>query len=161
MLYYKTGNYSAAEPLYVRALEIRTRQLGSNHPHTAQSLNNLASLYYKIGQYSKAEILYTQSLAIREQQLGADSLEIATSLNNLAAVYQSMRRYSDAEQLYTRSLAIRAQHLGTDHKKTKKVQLDFLDFLQQVVNTGQVDRLSNLPLTQALLQKMQERVNKR
>jgi tetratricopeptide (TPR) repeat protein len=111
-------------------------------------------LYYKTGQYSKAEVLYTQSLAIREQQLGGEHLQIATSLNNLAFVYQSMQRYGEAEQLYTRSLTIRAQHLGADHPKTQKVQLDFLDFLQQVVNTGQVDRLSNLPLTQALLQKM-------
>ena len=129
--------------------------MGKDHPHTAQSLNNLASLYYKSNRYSEAETLYIQSLAIREQHLGANHLQTATSLNNLALVYQSMERYSDAEQLYTRSLAIRAQHLGADHPKTQKVRLDFLDFLQQVVNTGQVDRLSALPLTQALLQKMQ------
>jgi tetratricopeptide (TPR) repeat protein len=112
-------------------------------------------LYYKTGHYTKAELFYTQSLAIREQHPGTDRLQLATSLNNLALVYRSMKRYGEAEQLYTRSLAIRAQHLGADHPKTQKVQLDFLDFLQQVVNTGQVDRLSDLPLTQALIQKMQ------
>ena len=123
-------------------------------------MNNLASLYYKTEQYDAAETLYRQSIAIKERHLGANHPQIATSLNNLAFVYQSMQHYADAEQMYTRALAIRAQQLGADHPKTQKVQLDFLDFLEQVVNTGQVDRLSDLPLTQALLRKMQGRVDR-
>jgi tetratricopeptide (TPR) repeat protein len=154
-LYYKTEAYDAAEPLYIRALEIRQRQLGDGHPHTAQSLNNLASLYCKLERYHEAEQLYIRSLAIREQYLGVNHLQTATSLSNLAFLYQSMERYSEAESFYTRSLAIRAQHLGANHPKTQQVRLNFLDFLKQVVNTGQVNRLSDYPLTQALLQKMQ------
>ena len=106
--------------------------------------------------YGEAEPLYIQSLAIREQHLGANHLQTANSLNNLAFLYRSMERYREAEPLYTRSLAIRTQHLGADHPKTQKVRLDFLDFLQQVVNTGRVDLLSDYPLTQALLKKMQQ-----
>ena len=33
-LYYAMGRYSDAEPLYLRALEIWTKSLGENHPHT-------------------------------------------------------------------------------------------------------------------------------
>ncbi|NJO14404.1 MAG: DUF4062 domain-containing protein, partial [Thioploca sp.] len=39
-----TGNFSAAEPLYRRALAILEQELGANHPATASSLNNLAIL---------------------------------------------------------------------------------------------------------------------
>ena len=36
------GDSAAAEPLHRRALEVRERVLGPEHPDTLQSLNNLA-----------------------------------------------------------------------------------------------------------------------
>ena len=39
------GHYAKAEPLYQRALAIREKTLGPEHPDTANSLNNLAALY--------------------------------------------------------------------------------------------------------------------
>ncbi|RUS21315.1 TPR repeat-containing protein, partial [Jimgerdemannia flammicorona] len=44
-LYNKKGKYDMAAPLYERALEIREKELGSEHPDTATSLNNLALVY--------------------------------------------------------------------------------------------------------------------
>ncbi len=44
-LYQKQGRYADAEPLYKRALAIREKALGPNHPDVASSLNNLAELY--------------------------------------------------------------------------------------------------------------------
>jgi hypothetical protein len=38
------GDYARAEPLQ-QVLRIRLKVLGSEHPHTAESLNNLALLY--------------------------------------------------------------------------------------------------------------------
>ena len=38
------GQYAEAEPLYQRALAIWEQQLGTDHPDTATSLNNLAAL---------------------------------------------------------------------------------------------------------------------
>jgi tetratricopeptide (TPR) repeat protein len=52
------GDYAKAEPLLQEALEIRRRVLGSQHPDTAQSSNNLAELYEAMGDYAKAEPLY-------------------------------------------------------------------------------------------------------
>ena len=43
------GDYAKAEPLYEEALEIRRKVLGREHPDTAISLNNLASLYQADG----------------------------------------------------------------------------------------------------------------
>ena len=39
------GDYAKAEPLYQRALKIREKALGPDHPDTATALNNLAGLY--------------------------------------------------------------------------------------------------------------------
>ena len=62
-LYYQ-GRYEEAEPLYKRALEIRERVLGPDHPDTATSLNNLAILYDNQGRYEEAEPLYKRALEI-------------------------------------------------------------------------------------------------
>src|SRR3712207_4238207 len=66
-LYYAQGQYARAEPLSQRALAIREKGLGPEHPDVARSLNNLAWLYYAQGQYAKAEPLSQRALAIREK----------------------------------------------------------------------------------------------
>ena len=69
-LYVTTGAYVQAEPLFQRALAIREKVLGPEHPDTAHSLNNLAGLYRTTGAYAQAEPLYQRALAIHEKVLG-------------------------------------------------------------------------------------------
>src|ERR1700693_4057798 len=59
--------YDEAEPLLRRALELREKALGPDHPDIAQSLNNLASIYRDRGEYEKAEPLLQRALGIREK----------------------------------------------------------------------------------------------
>ncbi len=112
---YVHAQYTEAEPLYQRALAIREKKLGADHPDTAQSLNNLAELYRSQGKYEQAEPLYQRALAIREKKLGADHPDMAQSLNDLALLYHSQGKYEQAEPLYQRALAIREKKLGADH----------------------------------------------
>jgi tetratricopeptide (TPR) repeat protein len=51
LLYRDQGRYEEAEPRFQRALEIREKALGPEHPDVAQSLNNLAGLYHDQGRY--------------------------------------------------------------------------------------------------------------
>jgi tetratricopeptide (TPR) repeat protein len=103
---YQQGKYNEAIPLAEKALAIREKLLGKEHPDVAQSLNNLAELYRVQGNYSKAEPLYVRSLAIREKVLSSEHPSVATSLNNLAGLYSDQGNYGKAEPLYLRSLAI-------------------------------------------------------
>ncbi|MCH7921671.1 MAG: tetratricopeptide repeat protein [Nitrospinae bacterium] len=113
----KKGRYdeAKAESLYKRALAIREKALGPDHPLVAQSLNNLAALYLQKGKYTKAEPLFERALAIREKALGPDHPHVATSLNNLAALYLQKGKYTKAEPLFERALAIREKALEPDH----------------------------------------------
>ena len=104
-----------AETLHQRALAIREKALGPDHPDVATSLNNLAALYSKQGKYAEAEPLYKRSLAIREKALGPDHPNVATSLSSLAGVYGNQGKYAEAEPLHQRALAIREKALGPDH----------------------------------------------
>ena len=63
-----------AEPLQRRALDIREKALGLEHPDTATSLNNLAELYHLQGRYEVAEPLYKDD--------GHDSHKIRQNSNN-------------------------------------------------------------------------------
>ena len=109
------GEYGAAEPLYTRALAIREKTLGPDHPDVAKSLNNLAILYSEQERYGDAEPLLTRALAIVEKALGPDHPAVAQSLNDLAGLYDAQGRYQEAEPLLRGALAIWEKALGPDH----------------------------------------------
>ena len=112
---YQQGKYTEAIPLAEKALAIREKVLGGEHPDVATSLNNLALLYDSQGNYTKAEPLYTRALAILEKVLGKEHPDVALSLNNLGRLYREQGNYTLAEPLYRRALAIREKVLGKEH----------------------------------------------
>jgi tetratricopeptide (TPR) repeat protein len=75
------GTYLAAQPLYERALAIREKVLGPEHPETASSLNNLALLLQAQGDLAGARPLFERALAIREKVLGREHPDTASSLS--------------------------------------------------------------------------------
>ncbi|WP_208341799.1 tetratricopeptide repeat protein, partial [Aetokthonos hydrillicola] len=109
------GQYSEAEPLYKKALELYQRLLGQEHPDVAQSYNNLAELYRAQGRYQDAEPLCQKALELRQRLLGQEHPDVAQSYNNLAALCDSQGRYQDAEPLYQKALELRQRLLGQEH----------------------------------------------
>lgn len=118
---YRAGKYDEAIPLAERALAIREKALGPDHPDVATSLDNLAGLLrlYAISLHvpaerkvplGRAKALYQRSLAIREKALGTDHPYVAESLDHLAKMV-----FDKAEPLYLRSIAIREKAFGSDH----------------------------------------------
>jgi CHAT domain-containing protein len=112
---YKQGQYVTAIPLAERALAIRKKVLGNEHPDVATSLNNLALLYDRQGRYSEAEPLYRQALEMNQRLLGNEHPNVANSLNNLALLYNEQGRYSEAEPLSRQALEMRKRLLGNEH----------------------------------------------
>ncbi|GAB6036983.1 hypothetical protein JCM15519_15420 [Fundidesulfovibrio butyratiphilus] len=66
------GDFPGAEQFHRRALEIREKALGPDHPDVAISLNNLATLVYAQGDYQGAKPLLRRALQIWEKKLGPD-----------------------------------------------------------------------------------------
>ncbi len=133
-LLYRQGDYAAARPLYERALAIRERTLGPDHPDTAASLNNLAYLVQQQGDYAAARPLYERALAICERALGPDHPQTAASLNNLAYLVQQQGDYAAARPLHERALAIYERALGPDHPDTATSLTNLAGLLQQQGN---------------------------
>ena len=59
-------------------------KLGSDHPNTLSSMNNLAKGYQAAGKLDKALPLYEETLALRKTKLGPDHPDTITSMSNLA-----------------------------------------------------------------------------
>ena len=104
------GQYAKAEPLYERALVIREKTLGMEHPNVAACLNNLAELYRAQGRYGTAEPLYQRALAIWEKALGPEHPHVAICLENYALLLQKMRHRKEASLLEARANTIRAKN---------------------------------------------------
>jgi tetratricopeptide (TPR) repeat protein len=87
-------------------LAISEKSLGSDHPHVAIYLDNLAQLLQATNRLAEAEPFYRRALAIAEGSFGPDHPDVATSLNNLARLLQATNRLAEAELLMRRPLAI-------------------------------------------------------
>jgi tetratricopeptide (TPR) repeat protein len=111
------GDFAEAEQLYRRALAIRERAQGGDHPDVAVVLTNLAALKVAQGDFDAAQPLLERSLAIRETALGKDDVRTAQSLSNLALLYAARGNAAAAEPLYLQSIAIfdAAKNTGPAH----------------------------------------------
>jgi tetratricopeptide (TPR) repeat protein len=103
---------------FQRALAVHVRVLGTEHPHTLTSRNNLAGAYESAGDPGRAIPLLEQALADRQRVLGADHPHTLTSRNNLAYSYQAAGDPGRAIPLYEQALADRQRVLGADHPDT-------------------------------------------
>jgi CHAT domain-containing protein/lipopolysaccharide biosynthesis regulator YciM len=115
------GKYDEALPLAQRALEIREKFLGKDHPEIATSLDNLAAINVLQAKYGVAEPLYKRALDIHERVQGKDHPDTSASLYGLGCLYNLQGKYAEAEPLCKRALDIIEKALGKDHPDTGAV----------------------------------------
>jgi tetratricopeptide (TPR) repeat protein len=80
------GDYPGARPYYERALAIREKVLGPEHPDTAYSLNNLGFLLQSQGDLAGARPYCERALAIFEARLGPEHPNTKIARRNLASL---------------------------------------------------------------------------
>jgi tetratricopeptide (TPR) repeat protein len=116
----EVGDYAGARPYYERALAIREKVLGPDHPDTAHSLCILGLLLQDQGDYQTqtARPYFERALRIQEEVLGPDHPHTALSLNNLALLLRAQGDYEVARAYAERALAIYEKVLGPDHPET-------------------------------------------
>ncbi|WP_278265281.1 tetratricopeptide repeat protein [Nocardia sp. AG03] len=98
-----------------RALDIRERILGDDHPDTLTARDRVARSYRAAGRANEALVLLERTVAARERVLGARHADTLDSRHNLAYVYETIGRPHDAVELFERTLTYREQTLGRDH----------------------------------------------
>ncbi len=102
-----SGEYTAAEPLLERALELQRQLTGSDSQETAEALEHLAGLYLANGRPTLAEEHARQALRIKESRFHARHRTLANPLHLLGEVLQERGQYVEAEKYLRQALTIR------------------------------------------------------
>ncbi|MDD5200718.1 MAG: tetratricopeptide repeat protein, partial [Terrimicrobiaceae bacterium] len=86
------GDLVRAEDLHLRALQIRERAFGANHPDVGQSLANLAAVYHAKRLYAKAERFYRSALETLSQFHGPEDAQLRRIQENYERLPQMHAR---------------------------------------------------------------------
>ncbi len=114
----RRNDQAAAEELYRKALAIRTKILGEEHPFTAVSCTNMGDSLYAQGKFRDAQPWYDRALAICRKTLGEEHPQTASSYGNAAITLDQQGRHAEAQPLYEKALAICRKVLGEEHPDT-------------------------------------------
>jgi tetratricopeptide (TPR) repeat protein len=133
--------HAEAEPLLRRAVAIKERILGPDHPNVAACIGNLAHLLHATNRLDEAEPLMQRALAIDENNDGPDHANVAIRLNNLASLLQDTNRLDEAEPLMRRALAIDEKSFGPNHPD---VAIDLNNLAQLLHDTNRLDEAEPL-----------------
>jgi tetratricopeptide (TPR) repeat protein len=139
----KAGRATAAEPYYLRALQIYETQLGPEHPDVASVLNNLGVFYTNEKRFTEAEQVHLRSLAIREKAFSAGHPDIAQSKCNLAVVYHSRGDYERASELYRASLQAWEEAMAKPPEEYEVVAANYADLLRSLGKARKAHALEN------------------
>ncbi|KAL4260091.1 polyprenol kinase family protein [Pleurotus pulmonarius] len=91
------GDFTEAERLYLRAIEVKERHLGPSAITTALSRNALGEVYLQMGRMVEAEDNLTKALEVRTA--GGPPFDAAVTRENLAQLAEMRGRMSDAKAL--------------------------------------------------------------
>ena len=97
---------------YKRALALREKILGPDHPDVAATLYEVASVYVSQRKYAEAESSLKKSLGILEKKLGPDHIRIAVVLNRLAFLYQTSGKWEEATSTKGKAQAMQKRLAG-------------------------------------------------
>jgi tetratricopeptide (TPR) repeat protein len=82
------GHYQKAIEYYNKALEIKTRFFGEEHPTVAAAWYALGDTWLELGDYQKAVEYLEKALTVREQVLGGQHPKSKKTKEKLAFVRQ-------------------------------------------------------------------------
>lgn len=104
-----------AEAMYLEALRIQTKELGTDNLHTACTMHYLGGTLRRQGRLPEAIVLLRRALDTRIKLLGPNDLDVAWSLNDLALSLVNQGDDSDAEEMYRKALVIFDAERGSNH----------------------------------------------
>jgi eukaryotic-like serine/threonine-protein kinase len=121
-VYQSLGLYPQAESLVRRAIDIRSRALGTNNPDTLKSQNSLVEILDDESRYPEAEKLARATLDARRHSLGPEDRDTLVSIRALGSVLRDEGRYAEAEHLERGGLEVARQKFGPRDELTRDVE---------------------------------------
>jgi eukaryotic-like serine/threonine-protein kinase len=113
--YHAIGQYTQAEAMHRKALSLRKRVLGPQHPSVAISLSGLGDALGDQGKFAQAKEAYGDALTLRRNTLPKDDPDLATSICQFAYILEVEGADAAAEALHREALAIRLACFGEEN----------------------------------------------
>jgi tetratricopeptide (TPR) repeat protein len=111
----RLGDAVPARAAFERALAIRVRLYGADHPDVGEMWNVIAGTYMDEGDYDRAEESFLRARAIFEQH-GPDARSSMLRIRaNLGALAARRGEYRDAERIIREVLGELEESIGTDN----------------------------------------------
>jgi len=114
------GDYSEAEELFRKALEIGERFLGTDNAALIPALTSLASARVMCGKLAEAQQLAKRAVTVSENGLVENEPEVAILINDLARLCLKQSAHGVAEPLLLRLLEMKRSK-GEDHPEVGTV----------------------------------------
>jgi CHAT domain-containing protein/Tfp pilus assembly protein PilF len=101
---WQAGNFSTAEALARRRLELQRRHLPQPHDEVAWTLYHLANCVAPAGDLAQAETLLHQALEMQLEVLGPENAPVGITLEHLGMVRAAQGDFAQAEGFYRQAL---------------------------------------------------------
>jgi eukaryotic-like serine/threonine-protein kinase len=109
LTYSGLGRYGEAEPLLRSALQIRTAELGPDHPEVAESLGDLSELQERLSRYDESVRLARQALAIQQRAKDKAPAPTVRALRRLGVALFHAGEYAESERLLRDALQLQQE----------------------------------------------------
>jgi tetratricopeptide (TPR) repeat protein len=119
-LHWDQGQYDQALADHRRALALREKVQGHEHPSVASSLLDIGNVLDDQGKSDEALASYRRALAIEERTLGPDHPNTGITLNNISETLGHRGRVEEALSYARRALAVEEKAFGPDHPDTSQ-----------------------------------------
>ncbi len=104
--YAENDEYTPAEPLYTRMLELDEFAYGNEDKQMVKDKAQVAEFYCVQGKYKPAIPLFQAAIDLSEKLNGADSEETATILYNFGGLQYDEGTFAEAEKMFKRAIKI-------------------------------------------------------
>ena len=111
----RRGKYDEALEYYTKALSIREKVYGPEHPLIASCYNNIANIYNRKSEYLKALDHYNSALEISRNYYGEDNVDLSSIYNNMGVVYRRLGDNAKSMEYYRKALDLRLASYGEEH----------------------------------------------
>ena len=119
-VYSDLGEYTNAVAMHEKALRIRKKLHGNQHPDVAKSLHDLGTILNRQGHWPEAEIVARDALLLRKKLLGHEDVLVAQSLILLAGMLRAEFKFAQAEALSREALTMHRKLWGNDHAEVAR-----------------------------------------
>lgn len=123
----REGEYTQGAELAQKTLERAEKELGSDHPSTIKSLENLAALYARLHRNWDARPLFERAWQTRQRVVEKERPDTMIKLEPLRQTGTQLVRMGQlktAEQAYKQALEISERELGREHPQTLAILLE-------------------------------------